>query len=249
MPTSPEAFKWFVALVLGCVVGALGNRVIAHPTSKLELELDGQGGKAVVKVSGGEASMQLPEILEGFFSRDANLTKATISAWGGGRGIIDAKDQDALTRFGLVETGKFWPVFNAVKTHCTPDNCTARTATVLKKFGDYAASIRRVEKRPVVMTWAPSKDVEGNAIYFPQGQEWFAERVGEDCEIVVGDARFPVVIHRAIRLGDEHRIQVSEGTFVRIMATANRIKRIPALNSPGWRAITDKGRVEAQVQC
>lgn len=231
-----------VALV---VLFELGKQALSTKDSGFEVEVDAQTKKAVVKVQGGK-DVPLPEILNSFLQRDKDFTKAVVCAWGKPHGIIDVKDTDALRDSGLVPTTDFWGMWRTLKEK----HCIARNVPFLQQLADYAKAAAPLEKKHVVMTWHASTEVPGNAILFPQGETWYAERLSKQCDIVAdGERHFTVVVYGPTKLTASDRIQVSEGTFVRILSQAAGKTIIPVLHSPEWKSITDKGKVEVDLLC
>ena len=147
---------------------------------------------------------------------------------------------------GLVPTTDFWGMWRTLKEK----HCIARNVPFLQQLADYAKAAAPLEKKHVVMTWHASTEVPGNAILFPQGETWYAERLSKQCDIVAdGERHFTVVVYGPTKLTASDRIQVSEGTFVRILSQAAGKTIIPVLHSPEWKSITDKGKVEVDLLC
>lgn len=240
-------------LVIGVVVlaalwatYAIARRTVVTPDGQFEVEVDAQTKKAVIKVQGGK-DVPLPDVLNTFLARDPVFTKAMICTWGKPHGILDARDTDALREFGLILSSDFWGLWGTLKEkHCKGSNVPH-----FQRLADYAKAAAPLEKRRVFLTWHTSKEVPGNAILFPQGETWYADRLSKQCDIVVENDsnHFPVIVYGATRLASPDRIQVSEGTFVRILTKANGDTIIPVVGSPEWKAITDKGRVEVDLLC
>ncbi len=227
------------------VLYQLGRLALSTRDSGFEVEVDAQTKKAVIKMSGG-SEVPLPEILNSFLKRDSDFTKAVLCAWGKPHGIIDAKDTDALRAFGLVNSTDFWGLWRTLKEN----HCTGRNIPYLQQLADYAKAAAPLEKKHVTMTWHTSTEVPGNAILFPQGETWYADRLNKQCDIVAEDERhFPVIVYGPTKLSKPDRIQVSEGTFVRILSQAAGKTIIPVLHSPEWKAITGKGKVEVDLLC
>lgn len=239
--TVVKAMVGIVAVVLLFVVA---RATIATHGSHLQVEFDAVSKKAIVKVDGGE-SLPLSEILRALFQRDPSLTKATVCSWGVDHGVIDAEDTDALRKFGLLVSDDFWGLWRTIKRkHSGPENVSH-----LQRLAAYAAAKAPVQKRHVVLTWHPSTEMEGDAILFPQGDEWFAERLDKRCDIAIGQNKFPAVIYGPTRLSNPDRIQVSEGTFVRIISRATGRRVLPPVNSKQWKAITGRGTVPVDILC
>jgi len=235
-----------VAIVATFIVARLTAQI---PKAELHVELDATTKKAIVKVTGGggdSIQMQLPDILKVFLERDAGITRSTICTWGRSLGIIDANDIDSLKEFELVPTSNFWDLWNAIKSnHCA----TGEHVEHLSRLAAYAQAVAPVERRTMTMTWHASTEVPGNAILFQQGDLWFATRLQKQCNVVIDSRSFPAEVYGPTRLAGTNKIQVSEGTFVRIISQANGSTVIPRLRSKEWKAITDKGKVEVEVLC
>ncbi len=235
--------KALVAVVAMTLVFIVARATVTNSGSHLQVEVDPATGKAVLKVDGGE-SLPLSAILQNFFERDGNLTKVTVCSWGEPHAVIDAHDADALKKFDLLAANDFWGLWRTLKKRHSAGN-----ARYLKQLAAYSAALEPVEKREVVLTWHSSTEIEGNAILFPQGVPWFAERLDKACDIAIGESRFPAVISGPTRLAGADRIQVSEGTFVRIVSQAEGRRVIPKLGSKEWKAITGRGKVHVELLC
>ncbi len=237
--------KGVIALAVVAALYFAARAALHTQEGNLEVEVDAQTKKAVLKVQGGK-DVPLPDLLNTFLARDPDFTKAVLCAWGKPHGIIDAKDTDALHDFGLVNSADFWGLWRTLKEK----HCTGRNIPYLQQLADYAKAAAPLEKKRVTMTWHTSTEVPGNAILFPQGETWYAERLNKQCDIVAEDERhFSVIVYGPTKLSKPDRIQVSEGTFVRILSQAAGKTIIPVLHSPEWKAFTDKGKVEVDLLC
>lgn len=238
--------KGAVALAVVAALYFAARAALHTQEGNLEVEVDAQTKKAVLKVQGGR-EVPLPDVLNTFLARDPDFTKAILCTWGKPHGILDSHDMDALREFGLIATSDFWGLWRTLKEK----HCSARNVPYLQQLADYAKAAAPLEKRHVFLTWHTATEVPGNAILFPQGETWYAERLNKQCDIVVSnnDSHFPVVVYGPTKLTTNDRIQVSEGTFVRILAQANGATIIPVLNSPEWKAYTAKGKVEVDLLC
>ena len=246
MDTGRKTIVWgVVGTVALLVVYLLARTALYTAESQFEVEVDAQTKKAVLKVQGGK-EVSLPEILNSFLSRDRDFTKAVLCTWGKPQGIIDATDTDSLHAFGLILSSDFWGLWRTLKEK----HCTGRNIVYLQQLADYAKAAAPLEKRNVLLTWHTSTEVPGNAILFPQGETWYADRLNKQCDIVTGEDRhFQVIVFGPTKLTQTDRIQVSEGTFVRILSQAAGKTIIPVLHSPEWKAITNKGKVAVDLLC
>ena len=241
-----QLVKGAIAIVVVAGLAYAAYLTMHTGDGQFEVEVDAQSKKAVIKMSGG-SEVPLPEVLNTFLARDPDFTKAILCTWGKPHGILDSHDMDALREFGLISSADFWGLWRTLKEK----HCSARNVQYLQQLADYAKAAAPLEKRHVFMTWHTATEVPGNAILFPQGETWYAERLNKQCDIVVtsNDSHFPVVVYGPTKLTSPDRIQVSEGTFVRILAQANGATIIPVLNSPEWKALTGKGKVEVDLLC
>ena len=238
--------KGAVALAVVAALFFAARAALRTQDGNLEVEVDAQTKKAVLKVQGGK-DVPLPDVLNTFLARDPDFTKAVLCTWGKPHGILDAHDMDALREFGLIASTDFWGLWRTLKEK----HCTGRNVPYLQQLADYAKAAAPLEKRHVFLTWHTATEVPGNALLFPQGETWYAERLNKECDIVVAnsDSHFQIVVYGPTKLTTNDRIQVSEGTFVRILAQANGATIIPVLHSPEWKAYTDKGKVEVDLLC
>lgn len=234
-----------VGLAAVIAVAIVARYAVMTPEANFEIEVDAVTKKAAIKVAGGK-SMDLPSVLDTMMQQSADVTKATICAWGHPYNIIDALDADARREFHLVHTDDFWGLYGALKTN----HCKAKNLPFFKQLAQYADATVPPEKKHVTMTWHTSKEIPGNAILFSKGDTWFAEKLNRECNIIMkdDDAGFPAVVYgpSMINVG---RIQVSEGTFVRVIASSEGRVVIPMVDSPEWKAIVGRGKVEVDLLC
>jgi hypothetical protein len=240
-----NSIVWAVVAVVAVLALLFVARIVLYtPEANLEIEVDAVTKKAAIKVAGGK-SVDLPNVLDLMMQKDHEVTKATICTWGSTYGIMDAFDADQRRLFKLVHIDDFWGLYAALKNN----HCKGKNLPFFKQLSQYADAAVPPEKKRVLMTWHTSKEIPGNAILFPKGDTWFAERLNRECSIVLNeDVPFLAVVHSPAVIG-AGRIQVSEGTFVRILSASDGKLVIPVVDSPEWKAIVGKGKVEVDLLC
>ncbi len=242
---------WLVALgkliavvIVGLMIFVVAQQTAAIPGGKLTVAIDSAKGRVQVGVEGGE-SIALQDVLREAWGKDESTSRGVVAAWGLDRGIIDVVDTEALERYELVRATDFWGLFRSLKTR-------HNTADKLPHINDLARFIKvgvPPEEREVEISWHISEETASNAILFPQGDQWFSSKLRRDCDIVVDDIRVAMIIHDSIRLTDPSRIQVSEGTFVRIANGLMGNRVMPTLRSREWNNLLKRGVVRGRVVC
>jgi len=243
---SPRAAIIAKALVGLTTVGALllvALNTVNTKDAKLRIKKDPDGSFSV-GVDGGERRA-LNEILQECWAQDPTTTRSLVCSWGLDKKIIAADDLDSLKHYKLVSATDFWGLFGALKTnHVAPANVPR-----IRNLAEYFDAAAPPETRTMVVTWHRSEEIAGNVIIFPQGDAWFADRLDRTCDVIVGDARLPLVVEKAARFPAPNRIQVSEGTFARLVSHTEGIHILPKFRSRGWNRLIGKGTVEAKVVC
>lgn len=232
----------FVAAVAVVATAVCTYLVIQTKGAALDVTFDPETKALKVAASGGSA-IDLTELLSTAFQKHPASTLAVLTSWGKPRGILDTNDDRALSECGLVRQAQFWPVWNTLRNlHCNEGNVPFFEKLLAECEGRIPPAVR-----PVTVTWHSGREVNPDTVLFPKGESWFADRLNRSCDLVLGDAQIPVTIHRSVRIGAD-RVQISEGTFVRLVSAAKRTIP-PLLNSREWIRLRGVGAVQAEIRC
>lgn len=239
---------WVLAAILAMVLlWDLASRTIAQQGAALDVEVDAQGRSVKLKATGG-ASIELAEILTSAWKKDEVVTRALLQGWGRQYGIIDVADGDALAASGLVRHDNFWGLFGCIKSNFCKRETVHQYISYIDKLDTQCQAQIPPDKKAAKLSWHSTREVPPGAIMFPRGDTWYAQYIGQECEIVYRDAATKVMILKPLLI-DGDRVQVSEITFVQVLSRGNGDPVPPTYASPEWSAYRDQGLVEIEIRC